>query len=127
MRLWLLSNFVKEKESPHLRLRLSVDILQGALIPLGLFPYRPGSISFPKPVLFLRGLQSHYIPETAFPLMHSLFPQSKTVNIDCGHWIVQEKPEELRQGKSYPSCLDYMILINRETSCCSIPAERLIA
>ncbi|KAJ5709910.1 Alpha/Beta hydrolase protein [Penicillium malachiteum] len=101
VRLWLLSNFIKEKESPALKLRLSVDILRGALGPLGMFPYKPGSAAFPNPVLFLRGLQSHYIPESAFPLMKSLFPRSETVNIDCGHWIVQEKPEEFRQGMVY--------------------------
>ncbi|KAJ5736709.1 Alpha/Beta hydrolase protein [Penicillium malachiteum] len=101
VRLWLLSNFIKEKESPFLKLRLSVDILRGALGPLGMFPYKPGSATFSNPVLFLRGLQSHYIPENAFPLMNTLFPRSETVNIDCGHWIVQEKPEEFRQGMIY--------------------------
>ncbi|KAJ5083804.1 Alpha/Beta hydrolase protein [Penicillium angulare] len=98
IRPWLLSNFVKEKDSSSLKLRLSVDILKNALGPLGEFPYKSGSATFSKPVLFLRGLQSHYIPESAFPLMSNLFPRSKTVNIDCGHWIVQQKPEEFRQG-----------------------------
>ncbi|KAJ5647586.1 alpha/beta hydrolase [Penicillium lividum] len=98
VRPWLLSNFIKEKDASHLKLRLSIDILEKALGPLGEFPYIPQSGTFSKPVLFLRGLQSHYIPENTFPLISSLFPQSKIVNIDCGHWIVQEKPEEFRQG-----------------------------
>ncbi|KAJ5947032.1 Alpha/Beta hydrolase protein [Penicillium verhagenii] len=95
VRLWLLSNFIKEKDASHLKLRLSVDILKKALVPLGQFP---GSGTFSKPVLFLRGLQSQYIPETTFPLISSLFPRSEIVNIDCGHWVVQEKPEEFRQA-----------------------------
>ncbi|KAJ6092933.1 Alpha/Beta hydrolase protein [Penicillium sp. IBT 16267x] len=97
VRLWLLSNFVKKKDASHLTLRLSVDILKDALGPLGEFPYATGSGKFSNPVLFLRGLQSHYIPKTAFPLMLSIFPRAEIVNIDCGHWTVQEKPEEFRQ------------------------------
>ncbi|KAJ5672382.1 Alpha/Beta hydrolase protein [Penicillium longicatenatum] len=98
VRLWLLSNFIKEKDASHLKLRLSVDILKDALGPLGEFPYATGSGKFSNPVLFVRGLQSHYVPETAFPLMSSIFPRSEIFNIDCGHWVVQEKPEELRQA-----------------------------
>ncbi|KAJ5785699.1 Alpha/Beta hydrolase protein [Penicillium pulvis] len=98
VRLWLLSNFIKEKNASHLKLRLSVDILKNALGPLGEFPHATGTGKFSKPVLFLRGLQSHYIPETAFPLMSTIFPRFETVNIDCGHWIVQEKPEQFRQA-----------------------------
>ncbi|OGE56236.1 hypothetical protein PENARI_c003G02016 [Penicillium arizonense] len=98
VRLWLLSNFVKSKDQPHLHLRIPLDILEKAMGPLGDFPDKDAFLKFNSPTLFLRGLQSHYIPDTAFPLISSLFPQSKIVDIDCGHWIVQDRPEEFRKA-----------------------------
>ncbi|PYI21338.1 alpha/beta hydrolase [Aspergillus violaceofuscus CBS 115571] len=101
IRLWLISNLVKKPNSPYLDLRIPVEILKTAMGPLGDFPYREtqeGAKQFHGRVLFLRALRSHYIPETAFPTISSFFPAAKIVNIDSGHWIVQEKPEELRQG-----------------------------
>ncbi|OQD85780.1 hypothetical protein PENANT_c009G09278 [Penicillium antarcticum] len=97
VRLWLLSNFVKSKDQPHLQLRIPLDILEKAMGPLGDFPDKDSSLKFRSPTLFLRGLQSHYVPDSAFPLISSLFPQSKIVDIDCGHWIVQDRPEEFKK------------------------------
>ncbi|PYH84171.1 alpha/beta-hydrolase [Aspergillus uvarum CBS 121591] len=100
IRLWLISNLVKTPNSPYLDLRIPVEILKTAMGPLGDFPYRAtqeGAKQFHGRVLFLRALRSHYIPETAFPTISSFFPAAQIVNIDSGHWIVQEKPEELRQ------------------------------
>ncbi|KAE8359500.1 Alpha/Beta hydrolase protein [Aspergillus caelatus] len=98
VRLWLLSNFVRERDSPHLKLRVPLDVLTTAIGPLGDFPHKGKPVQFPKPALFLRALQSHYIPESSFPVISSFFPRSRIVNIDCGHWIVQERPEEFRQA-----------------------------
>lgn len=100
-----------------------MDILKNALGPLGEFPHATGTGKFSKPVLFLRGLQSHYIPETAFPLMSTIFPRFETVNIDCGHWIVQEKPEEFRQGMFCYIYLSTVKLLMYRISCCPIPTE----
>lgn len=101
-----------------------MDILKNALGPLGEFPHATGSGNFSKPVLFLRGLQSHYIPETAFSLMSTVFPRSETVNIDCGHWIVQEKPEEFRQGMfAVFTSSTLLSLLTYCFSCRPIPTE----
>ncbi|PYH46827.1 alpha/beta-hydrolase [Aspergillus saccharolyticus JOP 1030-1] len=53
-------------------------------------------------VLFLRALQSQYIPETAFPSNYSFFPNARIVDVDSSHWIVQEKPEEGRRSTYIP-------------------------
>ncbi|KAB8238177.1 putative alpha/beta hydrolase [Aspergillus alliaceus] len=98
VRLFLLSNFVRERDSPHLKLRVPLDILSTAIGPLGDFPHKNKSVQFPRPALFLRALQSHYIPESSFPVISSFFPRSRIVDIDCGHWIVQERPEVFRQA-----------------------------
>ncbi|GIK07143.1 hypothetical protein Aspvir_002798 [Aspergillus viridinutans] len=98
IRLFLLSNFVKDSDTPYLKSRVPLDILNTALTPLGDFPHKNESVKFHNPTLFIRALRSHYIPESAFPLMSSFFPHSRIVNIDCGHWVVQERPEELKSA-----------------------------
>ncbi|KAF7591436.1 hypothetical protein BBP40_001538 [Aspergillus hancockii] len=98
VRLFLLSNFVRERDSPYLKLRVPLDILRTAIGPLGDFPHKDEPVQFHKPALFLRALRSHYIAEDAFPVISSFFPQSRIENIDCGHWIVQERPEEFRRA-----------------------------
>ncbi|KAL4872253.1 Alpha/Beta hydrolase protein [Aspergillus spectabilis] len=57
-----------------------------------------GTRKFHGRTLFLKALQSHYIPEKAFPLINSFFPSATIVDIDSGHWIVQERPEEFRRS-----------------------------
>ncbi|OKP07370.1 Abhydrolase domain-containing protein C22H12.03 [Penicillium subrubescens] len=97
VRLWLLSNFVKENGSPYLRLRVPLDILKKAMGPLGDFPYNSGNVTFQGPTLFLRALQSNYIPQSSFPLISHFFPQSEIVDMDCGHWIVQDRPKQFQE------------------------------
>ncbi len=80
-------------------MRLPLETLNTARAALGDFPYRVGDAPYKGPALFVRALQSHYIPEKAFPTISELFPASKIAEIDCGHWVVQEEPEQLRQGR----------------------------
>lgn len=100
MRLWLLSNFVKENGSPYLRLRVPLGTLTKAMGPLGDFPYTNEDVKFRGPVLFLRALESNFIPRSSFPLISHFFPRSRIVDMDCGHWIVQDKPEQFQEGMS---------------------------
>ncbi|KAJ5698709.1 Alpha/Beta hydrolase protein [Penicillium macrosclerotiorum] len=104
VRSWLLSNFVKMDNSSSLKSRVPLDILSNAKGPLGDFPYRSGEAEFRQPVLFLRALQSHYFPQTAFPIIESFFPNSKILEMNCGHWIVQEKPAQFRKGLLTMDC-----------------------
>lgn len=101
MRLWLLSNFVKENGSPYLRLRVPLRTLENAMGPLGDFPYTNEDVKFRGPALFLRALQSNFIPRSSFPLISHFFPHSRIVDMDCGHWIVQDKPEQFQEGMSH--------------------------
>ncbi|KAJ5355162.1 uncharacterized protein N7496_012374, partial [Penicillium cataractarum] len=99
VRLWLLSNFVKQDGSPYLRLRVPLGTLKNAMGPLGDFPYDVGNVpAFQGPTLFLRALQSNFIPQGSFPLISKFFPQSEIVDMDCGHWIVQDKPQQFKEG-----------------------------
>ncbi|OOF93306.1 hypothetical protein ASPCADRAFT_516970 [Aspergillus carbonarius ITEM 5010] len=99
IRLWLLSNLIKHPNSPYLDVRVPIDTLLSAVGPLGDFPYKNelGSRKFPGRTLFLRALRSDYIPEKAFPTIYGFFPAARIVDVDCGHWIVQERGEEFRK------------------------------
>lgn len=95
-------------------MRLPLDILKSAIRPLGDFPDRGKAVKFYKPALFLRALQGHYIPEDAFPLILSFFPLSRIVDIDCGHWIVQEEPEKVRECMLMTSSFNLKVYCNYE-------------
>lgn len=106
---------------------MPVETLSTAIRPLGEFPYHleenEAIRQFNGRVLFLRALQSGFIPESALPLINSFFPSSEIVDIDCGHWIVQEKPEEFRKSEfPTPSCiiLDRTDMIRFDGSCWEI-------
>lgn len=67
--------------------------------PLGDFPYNIGDVpAFQGSTLFLRALQSNFIPQSSFPLISKFFPQTEIVDMDCGHWIVQDKPQQFKEG-----------------------------
>ena len=47
-----------------------------------------------KPILFLRGENSHYIQDQDSIMITSLFPNSKIITIkNAGHWVHAEQPE----------------------------------
>lgn len=48
-----------------------------------------------KPVLFIRGTKSFYLGSEDEMITKKMFPNSKIVNIEAGHWIHAEKPREL--------------------------------
>jgi pimeloyl-ACP methyl ester carboxylesterase len=63
------------------------------------FPYKdPEKNRFVKPTLFIRGTQSHYVADEMLPTVGRFFPLFKLCDIDSGHWVISEKPEEFRQG-----------------------------
>ncbi|PYI08350.1 alpha/beta-hydrolase [Aspergillus sclerotiicarbonarius CBS 121057] len=100
IRLWLISNLVKNPNTSYLDVRVPVETLFDAVGPLGEFPYTEDELqsrNFHGRTLFLRALRSHYIPEEAFPVIYSGFPAAKIVDVDSGHWIVQERAGVFRK------------------------------
>lgn len=50
---------------------------------------------FSKPVLFIRGENSHYIEDGDLPLILEHFPQAKLETVaNAGHWLHAENPKE---------------------------------
>ncbi|KAL4883759.1 Alpha/Beta hydrolase protein [Aspergillus karnatakaensis] len=99
IRLWLISNLVKAPGSPFLTLRIPVETLKRAIGPLGDFPYKEdlGKKNFLGRTLFLRARESRYITSEALPIIREFFPRSSVVDVDSGHWIVQEREALFRE------------------------------
>lgn len=67
---------------------------------MGDFPYKdPSKVRFEKPALFVRGTKSKYVPDDVLPIIGQFFPKFRLADIDAGHWVISEKPEDFRQGK----------------------------
>lgn len=86
VRQFLLTNLTRTHGSNQLRWRVPVRILQNALDNMGTFPFHPDKQRFEKPALFVRGTQSHYVPDETIPLIGRFFPYFRMKDIDCGHW-----------------------------------------
>ncbi len=52
---------------------------------------------FEGEVLFIRGTRGDYITETDFPQIKRLFPKANVADVDSGHWIHAEAPEEFQK------------------------------
>ena len=66
---------------------------------MGDFPFKDSNeLQFNGPTLFIRGLRSHYIADEMLPVIRRFFPRFTLRDIDCGHWVISERPEAFRQG-----------------------------
>lgn len=103
IRQFLLGNLHRVPGEKTQKFRVPLKILGAALDNLGDFPYKdPGEVRFEKPALFVRGTQSKYVPDEALPIIGKFFPRFELADINSGHWVISEKPEEFRSGKLDP-------------------------
>ncbi|TVY58658.1 Abhydrolase domain-containing protein [Lachnellula cervina] len=99
IRQFLLGNLHRPPGEKIQKFKVPLKILGSALDNLGDFPFKdPGEVRFEKPALFVRGTQSHYVPDEALPIIGQFFPRFVLADIDAGHWVISEKPEEFRQA-----------------------------
>ncbi|EMD67680.1 hypothetical protein COCSADRAFT_291911 [Bipolaris sorokiniana ND90Pr] len=95
VRQFLLSNLVRGAPGEPLKFRIPVRILTKALNNMADFPFtNPDEVSFHKPALFIRGTKSHYVSDETLPIIGRFFPRFELVDIDAGHWVTSEKPEQ---------------------------------
>jgi pimeloyl-ACP methyl ester carboxylesterase len=101
IRAFLLGKLKRPQGSKHHKFAIPLGILSKALDNLGDFPFKdPGEVRFEKPALFVRGTQSKYVPDEVLPTIGKFFPRFEVADIESGHWVISEKPEEFRQGMS---------------------------
>lgn len=101
IRQFLLGNLHRPSAGSPQKFRVPLNIIGKALDNMGDFPYTdPRQVRFEKPTLFVRGLHSKYVPDEVLPLVGQFFPRFELADIEAGHWVISEKPEEFRQGES---------------------------
>ncbi|KAI4226134.1 MAG: hypothetical protein L6R36_003376 [Xanthoria steineri] len=100
IRQFLMTNLVKSPNSGLLGFRIPIQTLASSLANMGDFPFRdPVAACHKGPTLFVRGTRSHYIPDEVLPVIGQFFPRFNIQDIDCGHWIMTERPDLFKLGK----------------------------
>ena len=108
VRQFLLTNLVRSPGAQTLQLRIPIKILAASLDSMGDFPLRdPEEHRYDGPTLFIRGTQSHYVADDVLPLIGRYFPRFELHDIECGHWVISEKPDAFRQGKCLLAIRNY--------------------
>ncbi|KAL8800468.1 MAG: hypothetical protein Q9200_007234 [Gallowayella weberi] len=99
IRQFLMTNLVKTPGTDIFRLRIPVQTLASNIDKMGDFPFKkPEEACYKGPTLFVRGIHSHYVADDVLPVIGQFFPRFLVHDIDCGHWVISERPEEFRQG-----------------------------
>ena len=99
IRQFLLTNLVRDKGTGIQHFRIPLDILGASLDHMGDFPFtEPEQVRWEGDALFVRGTKSHYISDEVLPIVGRFFPRFKLLDIDCGHWVISERPEEFKTG-----------------------------
>jgi pimeloyl-ACP methyl ester carboxylesterase len=97
-----LTNLIRDPDNDNktMKFRVPLDTLGSALDNMADFPssQRDPGVTYNGPTLFVRGLQSTYVGEKTVPAIRKFFPNAELVDIEAGHWVISEKPEEFRQG-----------------------------
>lgn len=96
IRQFLLTNLVRDPTTKVLKWRVPLNILAKSLDYMGDFPILPDQARFKKPTLFIRGKYSRYVTDEMIPLIGRFFPRFQVKDVEAGHWVQAEKPEELR-------------------------------
>ncbi|CAN6628239.1 probable alcohol acetyltransferase [Trichomonascus vanleenenianus] len=98
---FLLSNLRKDEDGIY-RFRVPIDILGKSLDQMADFPYLPDESRYVRPTLFIRGTNSHYVTDDAYPAIGQFFPLFTLKDVESGHWVISENPQEfLRVTKEF--------------------------
>jgi pimeloyl-ACP methyl ester carboxylesterase len=99
IRQFLLTNLVRDPETGTQKFRIPVNILGSSLDNMADFPFKdPEAAQYKGPTLVVRGTKSHYVADEMLPIIGRFFPKFELADIEAGHWVVSEKPEEFRKG-----------------------------
>lgn len=99
IRQFLLTNLTRPPDAKALKFRIPIKVLASSLDYMADFPFRdPDKARYEGPTLFVRGTKSHYVADEALPLIGRFFPRFELLDIESGHWVISEKPEEFRRG-----------------------------
>ncbi|KAK5729421.1 hypothetical protein LTR17_011951 [Elasticomyces elasticus] len=99
IRQFLLTNLVRDSETGMLKFRIPIKYLGSALDNMADFPFKdPDEARYNGPTLVVRGTKSHYIADEMLPTIGRFFPKFQLADVEAGHWVVSEKPEDFRKA-----------------------------
>lgn len=99
VRQFLLTNLIRPGPNQPYKFRIPVRTLAHALDDMADFPFTdPEKVRWNKPALFIRGTKSHYVSDEVIPIIGRFFPRFELRDVECGHWVISEKPEEFRKA-----------------------------
>lgn len=100
IRQFLLTNLSRDQADGVQKWRIPIKTLGSSLDNMADFPFKdPDAAQYKGQTLIVRGTNSHYVADEMLPLVGRFFPAFKSVDIEAGHWLISEKPEEFRKGK----------------------------
>lgn len=91
VRQFLMKNLARD-ENDAFRWKVNLDALRRHYNALNRRIVAP--TPFVGPTLFLKGTRSDYVNRDDEPEIRALFPRAEIVEIDSGHWIHAEQPDE---------------------------------
>lgn len=96
VRQFVLMNMKRGKKDEPVTSKIPLDIIGDAVSKgfIASWPYAPNEVRWTGPALFIRGTESHYIPDDVFPEIAQFFPNFEIRDIKCGHWVISERPNE---------------------------------
>ncbi|CDM27474.1 hypothetical protein DTO013E5_2789 [Penicillium roqueforti] len=98
IRQFLLTNLIRSEDNT-LKSRVPLSIIGGALNNMADFPFKESdNLHYYGPTLFVRGTRSKYVSDDTVPAIKKFFPNAQIVDVEAGHWLISEKPEEFRQA-----------------------------
>lgn len=135
IRQFLLGNLYLDPETKTRRFLIPLSTLAKSINGMGDFPFKdPMDARFEKPALFVRGTRSSYVPDDVLPLIGQFFPRFRVADVEAGHWLISERPEDFRKGmwaRLSPSPPPVVVLVpcteayqNGNTSRSGLPAAR---
>ncbi|RLV95727.1 Abhydrolase domain-containing protein IMO32 [Spathaspora sp. JA1] len=97
IRQFLMTNLDRGKKHEHIKSKIPLDIIGDAVNKgiISSWPFDSNLVQWSKgPVLFIRGTKSVYVSDEVIPEIGKYFPNFEVRDVDCGHWVISEKPNE---------------------------------
>lgn len=100
IRQFLLSNLIRDPDTGTQKFKIPIKYLAAALDNMADFPFKdPDEARYNGPTLVVRGTKSHYVADEMLPIVGRFFPKFQLADVESGHWVISEKPEDFRKGK----------------------------
>ncbi|OQE09690.1 hypothetical protein PENFLA_c103G08307 [Penicillium flavigenum] len=105
IRQFLLTNLVRsDDEHKTLKFRVPLSVIGDSLDNMADFPFSESDgVQYDGPTLFGRGTKSKYATDATIPAIKRFFPNAQIADVEAGHWLISEKPEDFRQVNHHPN------------------------